>query len=87
LIKTTVAVRYALSGHSLLFKVSATSFMNRGADITWLSAFPAEKEVVYPPLTYLQPTGRREVVTIEAGEAGKGSPRMEFTVLEVEPHV
>jgi len=83
----TVAVRYALSGHSLLFKVSATSFMNRGADITWLSAFPAEKEVVYPPLTYLQPTGRREVVTIEAGEAGKGSPRMEFTVLEVEPHV
>ena len=32
------------------------------ADISWLSAFPGEKEVLFPPLTYLKPTGRAEVV-------------------------
>jgi len=26
----------------------------RGADITFLSAFPAEKETLFSPLTYLQ---------------------------------
>tara|TARA_B110001452_G_scaffold188767_1_gene159065 strand:+ start:358 stop:579 length:222 start_codon:yes stop_codon:yes gene_type:complete len=31
-----------------------------GADIQWLSAFPEEAEVLYPPLTYLQPTGWTE---------------------------
>ena len=35
-----VAVRYALSEASLMFKLDASSFMNRGADISFLSAFP-----------------------------------------------
>ena len=49
-----VAIEYALSRNSLLFKVVADSFMCRGADITFLSAFPAEHEFVYPPLVSLQ---------------------------------
>ena len=28
----------------------------RGADIAFLSAFPAEEEYLFPPLTYLEPT-------------------------------
>ena len=31
--------------------------MQYGADLQWLSAFPSEAEVLYPPLSYLQPTG------------------------------
>ena len=46
-----------------------------GADIAFLSAFPAEREVLFPPLTYLQPTGRKEV--LEFGEGAK------CTVVEV----
>ena len=41
---------------------STTCTAARTADISWLSAFPGEKEVLFPPLTYLKPTGRAEVV-------------------------
>ena len=39
-----VAVAYGQSAHSLLFKIVAKSFMTCGADISWLSAFPGERE-------------------------------------------
>ena len=34
--------------------------MERGAPLQWLSAFPGESEFLYPPLTYLKPTGVEE---------------------------
>lgn len=80
-----VAVQYGLSTHSLLFKVVANSFMERGADIAFLSTFPGEKEFVYPPLTYLEPTGGIEQIVIEAGEAGPEIPGASITVVEVHP--
>jgi len=83
----TVAVRYALGDSSLLFKLRADSFMDRGADIAFLSAFPSEREYVYPPLTYLKPTGKLETIHVAAGEVGDGSPETSITVLEVQPHV
>ena len=58
----TVAVRYCLSKQSLLFKIVAPVFMSMGAEVHWLSAFPGEKEILYPPLTYLKPTGRSQVI-------------------------
>ena len=76
---SAIAVAYGASGCSLLFKVATTSFMDRGADLAWCSAFPGESECLFPPLTYLQPTGRREVVRLGDGGA-------EFTVVEVAPH-
>lgn len=84
-----VAVRYALGHHSLLFKVRASSFMNRGCDITWCSAFPSEREYVYPPLTYLLPTGRKEHVEVvaESDADGQDAVRTVIDVVEVEPHV
>ena len=69
-----VALAYAVSARALVLKVKSENFMDRGADISWCSAFPGEKEYLYPPLTYLKPTGRREVV--REGDA-------EFEVVEV----
>ena len=72
-----VAVQYAAGAKSaLIFKLRTDSFMQRGASIGFLSAFPTEEEVLYPPLTYLKPTGKTRTV------AGKG--RL-FTVVEVVP--
>lgn len=38
----------------------------------------------YTPLTYLKPTGRKEVLRFEAGEVSANSPVQTFTILEVE---
>jgi len=57
-----VAVRFCLSQRSLLFKIVSPGFMTMGADVQWLSAFPEEAEILYPPLTYLKPTGRSQVL-------------------------
>ena len=75
-----VTILLVLSWKELIFKLKSESFMDRGADISWLSAFPAEAENLYPPLTYLRPTGRREVV--KATSAGRA---VEFEVVEVTP--
>ena len=52
-----IALRYALSSHSLLFKIVTNSFMERGVDLSYLSCFPEEAEHLFAPLTYLRPTG------------------------------
>eukprot|EP00554_Chaetoceros_debilis_P003718 CAMPEP_0194086784 /NCGR_PEP_ID=MMETSP0149-20130528/22419_1 /TAXON_ID=122233 /ORGANISM="Chaetoceros debilis, Strain MM31A-1" /LENGTH=703 /DNA_ID=CAMNT_0038769963 /DNA_START=69 /DNA_END=2177 /DNA_ORIENTATION=- len=51
-------------GNALLFKFKIGNMKQFGADISWLSAFPSEAEILYPPLTFLQPTGRVETTTI-----------------------
>ncbi len=61
LCKRVVPVRYCLSQKSLIFKIVSTDFMSMGADVGWLSAFPGEAEILYPPLTYLKPTGGTQV--------------------------
>ena len=35
--------------------------MELGADISWVSMFPGEAEVLYPPLTYLKPMFKQEI--------------------------
>ena len=51
----SIAVQYASGGTScLILKLSAPNFMDRGADLTFLSAFPEEVEFLYPPLTALK---------------------------------
>ena len=46
------------------------SSMGRGASIQFLSAFPNESEVLFPPLTYLKSTGK------QAGAAGWSPARL-----------
>ena len=50
-----VAENVAWSKSPLLFKFMSKSFMSHGAAIGFLSVYPGEKEVLYPPLTYLRP--------------------------------
>jgi hypothetical protein len=65
----SVAVQYSLntSRSSVLLRMVTKSFIERGADISYLSAFPGEAEVLFPPLTYLKPTGRTEDVASHRG--------------------
>ena len=39
-------------------KIVTSNNLQRGADLTFLSMFPSEAETLYPPLTFVQPTGR-----------------------------
>jgi hypothetical protein len=72
------AVSYSISSESLIFRIVTKNKLQRGAELQWLSAFPGEKEILFPPLTYLQPTGRTQVI-----EVGK----CRFTVVEVSPTI
>ena len=69
------ALFYSHSPNSLLIKYVTSSSMERGADLLWISAFPGEKEVLYPPLIFLSPTGRTQKV----GDT--------FTIVQVTPRL
>ena len=71
-----VAIRYALSSHSLLFKMVTKSFMDRGVDLSYLSCFPEESEHLFAPLTYLRPTGNSQLTDMGAST---------ILIVEVEP--
>ena len=60
-----VAMQYSASTRSVLLRLVTESFMQRGPDISFLSAFPGEAEFLFPPLTYLEPTGNVETVVVE----------------------
>ena len=72
------AIRYGLSPESLLFVLAVDNFVQMGADLQWVSCFPTEAEVVFPPLTYLQPTGRTQTMTLQDKT---------FKIVEVTPHL
>ena len=62
---------------SLLLRIDTKNFMVRGPAISFLSAFPAEEEYLFPPLTYLEPTPEG-VQTLRVDDAT-------FTVIDVQP--
>ena len=70
------AVEYSLSSESLIFMIVTKNALQRGASLSWLSVFPTEEEICFSPLTYLQSTGRKQVVEING---------MRFTIVEVSP--
>jgi len=59
-----IAVRYGMSRNSLIFRIVTKNNLQRGADISGISMFPNESEVLFPPLTFLQPTGRTQVLKL-----------------------
>lgn len=74
-----VAARYASAAgkqRALLFRLKSSTFMNMGVDISEFSAFPHEKEYLYPPLTYMHPTGVTHTLVRDG---------VTFDVVEVEP--
>jgi len=75
-----VALEYSSRAEKrLLFKIKTSGFIDRGAGLQYLSAFPDEQEFLYPPLTFLESTGEEEVVTLHNG--------VEYTIIEVVPHI
>ena len=74
-----VAIEYGTcSTGSLILKIQVPDALASGADLEWLSAFPTESEVLYPPLTFLRPTGRMQSLTSEVSGA-------QVTIMEVTP--
>ena len=54
-----IACHYAMKGDAnIVFRIVSKNFMDRGANIEFLSCFPKEKEFLFAPLTFLSPTGR-----------------------------
>jgi hypothetical protein len=49
-----IVAEYAKSQTPLIFRVVAFSFASSAADISWLSLYPDESEMLFPPLTYLR---------------------------------
>jgi hypothetical protein len=70
------ALHYSIGKESLIFKIITRNNLQRGADLQWLSAFPKEAEILFPPLTYLQPTGQTNSFNIN---------NCKVTVVEVFP--
>lgn len=64
----------------MLFKLKLQNPLDHGASLDWLSAFPAESEVLYPPLTFLQPTNR--IQSIESKKSGAS-----VTIIELQPNL
>lgn len=58
-----VAVEFALTTVPFLFQIETKDFLQRGADISFLSVYPDEQEMLYPPLTFLR--SLRTAPTIE----------------------
>jgi len=56
------AVRKGMTNGSLLMKLKTCNNLQRGAELTWLSLFPGEAETLFPPLTFLQPTGKEQTM-------------------------
>ena len=51
----------------MLMRLRTSGSLMRGADVSFLSAFPAEAEVLYPPLTQLNV---QQTVEVRADEEG-----------------
>ena len=74
----SVALTYASSqpGRAGLVFEIPMGMVDRGADISWLSQYPHERECLFPPLTFLKPTGK----TLSVPFRGRN-----FMVIEVVP--
>mmetsp|Transcript_24508 Transcript_24508/g.33793 ORF Transcript_24508/g.33793 Transcript_24508/m.33793 type:complete len:154 (+) Transcript_24508:24-485(+) len=62
-----VVGKYASSDTPLIFKIKVASPMDLGADISWLSIYPGEEEILYPPLTHLHPERSQGITNTKDG--------------------
>ena len=67
------AIRKGVENGALLMRLKTSNNLQRGAELTWLSVFPGEKEVLYPSLTFIQATGREQEIELD---------RVKLTVIE-----
>jgi len=90
----SVAAEYATRNnarYSLLLRLNASSFMDSGCDISFLSAFPEEQEFLYPPGTYLSLKDgsmrkhERVPITRQTSRSELLQHEAEVTIVDVEP--
>ena len=76
-----VAINYLQTtkdnSQALLLKLNLGTGLDGGGMIRFLSAFPAEQEVLFPPLTYLERVGQTDEVKLKRGRRVK--------IVEVKP--
>ena len=60
----------------MLFRLRTSNALTRGADVSFLSAFPGEKEILFPPLTHLRTLGKAREMEVRG---------IRFHVVDVEP--
>ena len=73
------AIRKRETGGALLMKIVTENNLQRGADVRFLSMFPDEAETLFPPLTFMQPTGKEQVMEFKL--PGGGS--LKLCIIEV----
>ena len=61
-----------------LYRQDAPFVPQRCASLLWLSSAPHEREFLFPPCTYLKPSGRKQKVDVAEG--------VTCMVVEVVPH-
>ena len=72
-----VALQYGTCSHgSVLFRILVADALTYGAALKWVSVFPRDEEVLYPPLTFLRPTGKMQEIKVSGTHV---------TVIEVSP--
>jgi hypothetical protein len=49
-------LQYAGEGFPVLFKIEIGA-IDRGADVRFLSQYPSENEILFPPLSYIEVVG------------------------------
>jgi hypothetical protein len=62
-----VVASYARSKVPLLLRLKVDSPMELGADLRWVSIYPGEAEVLYPPLTFVKPLYKQLIKGSEGG--------------------
>ena len=72
-----IAIAVCLLIQALLLKLNLGTGLDGGGMIRFLSAFPAEQEVLFPPLTYLERVGQTDEVKLKRGRRVK--------IVEVKP--
>jgi hypothetical protein len=58
-----IALNYSATGNTaVLLCIISQNFMSRGSELSWLSAFAHEEEMLYQPTTYLLPLTKKPAV-------------------------
>merc|ERR1712046_11707 len=73
------ALRENQTGDATIFKLDSESFINRGVDLRFCSAFPEEREYLYPPCTYLMPTHKKQRLEVRRMPSGLSGAQWRVT--------
>ena len=68
-LKEATAIDFAKDSRApMIIKLETKDFMSRGADISFLSVYPGESEVLFPPLTFLRPIAKETKTVVKKGK-------------------